>query len=798
MNTSQIDRYTLKQYTRLMISFFMCLFLLSVGQYTILYFNGVLDSVINTSFLIALVRQIGFTSIVGIVLVFPFNFWENLRPKYGFNLVYIILSLLIIAEALLIGYYVNTLVPLGSDVLGYSLSDIKITLANSGGWQMYLYLGLGVVFLVSLFWCFYKLTSKFYHKISRMYPFTIILLGLFLTTLFTEGKPINQNKTQYLVVNLYNTSTEDNSYTSNEEYPLIKRTQMPDVLGEYFNLKEKKPNIVFIMVEGLGRDFVGEGAEFGGFTPFLDSLTTKSLYWENCLSNTGRTFGVLPSLFGSLPFGKSGFMELEEYPNKLTLFSILKNNGYHTSFYQGTNSSFDNVDKFLRSEKVDFVLDKGSFGRNYAQQAGDSGGFSWGYPDKELFNKTMAIDRTKQEKPRLEVYMTITTHEPFVVPEPKIYEKKLKQLIATGNFDSKKKKIIKSNEGVFECLLYTDDAIKDALESYKKQPGYDNTIFVITGDHRLIPIPQRNSLSRFHVPLIIYSPMLKAPRKMSSVSSHFDVTPTFLAMLDNSYSLKMPKKVAWLGTTLDMHEGFRNTKDIPLMRNKNELRDFISGTKVITNGNVVEIDEEFNLSSSFGGGSKLESKLKNFKAMNDYVTANNKIIPDNLAIFTEVKEKFTDSDIVWINSVYNGQNSDKAYLTARNLAFSKKYDKALLLCRYILSEVPGNIDAKILTGRINAWSGNYDKSIEILKTCIKANPDYIDSYAALFDVYFWSNKKAEAIKLIDEVKNNSSYAHKIVDKITRAREEYSKKTAALYTKPIQKNNEILLASSHHH
>ena len=85
MNTSKLDRYTLKQYTRLMISFFICLLLLSVGQYCILYYKGILDSVINKSFSIAVIHQIGYTSIIGIILVFPFNFWENLRPKYGFN-----------------------------------------------------------------------------------------------------------------------------------------------------------------------------------------------------------------------------------------------------------------------------------------------------------------------------------------------------------------------------------------------------------------------------------------------------------------------------------------------------------------------------------------------------------------------------------------------------------------------------------------------------------------------------------------------------------------------------------------
>ncbi|HAI42577.1 MAG TPA: hypothetical protein DCM40_32960, partial [Maribacter sp.] len=59
------------------------------------------------------------------------------------------------------------------------------------------------------------------------------------------------------------------SYTSKEEYPLVQGPIIENVLGDYFELKEEKPNIVFIMVEGLGRDFVGEFAEFGGFTPFL-------------------------------------------------------------------------------------------------------------------------------------------------------------------------------------------------------------------------------------------------------------------------------------------------------------------------------------------------------------------------------------------------------------------------------------------------------------------------------------------------------------------------------------------------
>lgn len=783
MNTSQLERYNLKQYTRLIIAFFGSLLVLTMYQYTTLYFKGVVDTVLSTSFLIAVAHQLGYASLVAIALIFPFNFWENLRPKYGFNLVFVLLLLLLIVEAMLISYYCTALVPLGSDLLGYSLADIKETIANSGG--ISLALPIGLVVIVGMFYGIYKISSKYYHHIGKMYPFTIVLFSLFMSTLLLEGKPINQNKSQYLALNLYATSTEDTAYDADVEYPLIKNQHIENTLGGYFDHQEQQPNIVFLIVEGLGRDFVGEGAEYGGFTPFLDSLTRKSLYWENCLSNTGRTFGVLPSLLGSLPFGKSGFMELEKYPNKLTLFSILKNNGYQTAFYQGTNSSFDNVDKFLLSENVDFVLDKSGFGIQYEMQAEDAAGSSWGYPDKELFKKSMSLPR-EAGTPRLEVYMTISNHEPFIPPKQQFYEKQVKELLAKGTFNGKTKKVIEKNDNVFATLLYTDDALQYVFEEYKKQPDYDNTIFVITGDHRLIPIPQRNSLSRFHVPLLIYSPMLKESRKMSAVTSHFDVTPSLLAMLEPQYELKMPKKVAWMGGALDTHKDFRSTKDIPLMRNKNELKEYISGEKFYSDGTVYKISSDMKLSNSLSG-SGIEKKLQAFKSMNAYVTTNDKIIPDSMAIFTVKKERFTDAEMVWFNSLYNGQNFDRYYMIARELAFEKDYEKSLLLSRYILSESPSHIDTKILTGRVHAWQRNRDKAIEILKDCIRMNPNYIDSYAALFDVYFWADRHQEALDLIEIVEQNSSSVNEIADKIARAKREAQKTQKAPSAKKEKKD-----------
>ena len=130
--------------------------------------------------------------------------------------------------------------------------------------------------------------------------------------------------------------------------------------------------------------------------------------------------------------------------------------------------------------------------------------------------------------------------------------------------------------------------------------------------------------------------------------------------------------------------------------------------------------------------------------------------------------------MVWISSLYNGFNSDTYYKIARNLAFDDEYDKALLLCRYILSERPSHMDTRVLSGRINAWRGERQTAIDILKACIKQNPNYIDTYAALFDVYYWDGRHKEALELIQIVRQNSSGVGEIEDKIERAQREARK------------------------
>ncbi|QWX85310.1 sulfatase-like hydrolase/transferase [Cellulophaga sp. HaHaR_3_176] len=788
-----LHRATLRGYTRLIIAYLLCLIILSTYQYIVLFSKGVIDQIFGISYVLAIVHHIGFSALVGLFLVGPFNVLENFKPQLGFNFCFVMLLILLSIESALIGYFTITYVPLGANILGYSFNDIISTVLKSGGFSGYAIIAFA--FMAFVFYHLFKFTKTFYKYISKLFPFTFILLSLFLATLMTARKPINDNKTQYMFYNLIAAAFGNSSYESDIEYPLLKNTEHTDVLGDYFNLQEQKPNLVFVIVEGLGADFVGDKAEFGGFTPYIDGLLEKSLYWDNFLSNTGRNYGVIPSLLGSLPFGENGFMDVEDMPNKNTLFSILKNNGYRTSFYMGSNSSFNNMDNFLKSENIDYILDRSKFELAYELQPSDAAGASWGYPDKELYKKAFSVYNTEKQ-PKLDVFMTLTAHEPFIPPNEEYYENKVEEiLVSKSKFNDRTKKIINNNKGVFGSLLYGDEALRDFMTTYKSKPEFNNTIFIITGDHRLVPVPQDNGLSRFHVPFMMYSPMLKSAKKISSVSSHFDVVPTLIAMLSKKYDIDVPLQTAWLGNGIDMNENFRINKNIALMRNKNELKDFISNEHFYSDGDMYTILDNLKLQESEIDDSSLNYLLNNFKSVNTYVTQQNKVIPNSLVIYKMKRENFSKAEMVWINSQFNGNDYDNAYNTARQLAFNKDFDKAILLLKFILSKVPTQIDAKILMGRANAWQGDYNEAELIFKECLVTNPSYHDTYCALLDVWYWSDNNEEVIGISKEIKKNNIDNAELNLKVERAFLQLKNKEEVVSTAKVNLKKEAELASA---
>ncbi len=579
----------------------------------------------------------------------------------------VFIILISVMQLCLSSYFTTTLVPLGADLYGYSLTEIKQTIAASGGISLVQIIG----FLVILAGAVFALRNLSPRIAVRTYlAFSLLLLSFLIVTTGAQAtvgqasfksdfaNNITLNKYDYFWTSSYRhffpgpddidiyadsyiigynrpkvgNSSQEFNYTEPQNYPFLHSEAASDVLSPFIKSNATPPNIVIVLVEGLGRAFTNNGAYLGNFTPFIDSLSDKSLYWKNFLSEGGRTFAVLPSVLGSLPFAKNGFLELgDNMPAHLSLLSLLKYNGYHTSFYYGGDSRFDNMKSFLVKNNIDEINDEKSFPAGYTRLPAPNG-FSWGYNDKELFRHYLMTRDQKASAPQLSVVLTVATHNPFVINEEDKYLKQFEQRMTQLGFNDAQKNEHRNYKLQYASILYLDDALRGFFNSYKKRSDYNNTIFLITGDHRMPEIPMSDKLDRYHVPLIVYSPMLKQSAQISSVSTHFDISPSLLAYLHHNFQTKGPSLVSWMGQGLDTNRNFENVHSYPLMQTKTDIIDFIMGEYHLNGDNLFKLNADLgeDLIHDQDKAGQLKNAFDQFKKRNEQISSGSHIIPDSI------------------------------------------------------------------------------------------------------------------------------------------------------------------------
>lgn len=132
------------------------------------------------------------------------------------------------------------------------------------------------------------------------------------------------------------------------------------------------------------------------------------------------------------------------------------------------------------------------------------------------------------KEPFLGFAFTDSTHSDFYLPS-KIYERFPHNL--------------QNYNGALNAYIYADSAIERFMESVKKEPWFDRTIFVFTSDHgsgdALNEIAKSHgredkpltSIEHFRIPLIIYAPKIFKHEEIATLGSHNDIFPTLVDLL---------------------------------------------------------------------------------------------------------------------------------------------------------------------------------------------------------------------------------------------------------------------------
>ena len=619
-------------------------------------------------------------------------------PKTTTKIYKTLIFIYVITSTFLTEYFCNLMMPLDHVIFAYSIEGLKGAVESSTSFSivpiLYFAISLALCIFISRLWkkirvgnifSYVILTTSFVVAIAFNYSniirkerycnnhpnfilatnqpsYSFIKISDYLKKDDTQDK--SEIEIIYKTCESYHKSNDQFSYPY-KDYPFYRKADYQDVLGSLLNktTNGETPNFVFVIIESFGQCLTGAETPTISFTPFIDSLKNESLYWKNCLSATERTFGVLPTIFASTPHGKKGFgHSYYPMPQHNSLLKDFKKNNYDISYYYGCYRDIDRYDNFLKANDIEniFIPKQGSIDEEAYKLMQENN--RWGIDDKELFN--IAINDRKSndsDKPFVDIIMTLSTHEPFIILEgQEKYEEQAKQILESSNdVSAKEKNIISKNINVFACYLYMDECVRNLINSYKEMGKYDNTIFVITGDHRMGMLNTGNVLRSFNVPLLIYSPLLKEDKQMGAVVSHYDISPTINAYLSNNYDYQVEEYCHWLGTSLDTVEKFRSNIKQAFMLNNRDVVDYLHDEYFLCRSKLYKIDDNLRLTYIENPDiyQKLKKELDDYNLISAYALEANFLNSENDTYFIDIAEYDFDIDNT-TNKVYNNLTAD--------------------------------------------------------------------------------------------------------------------------------------------
>lgn len=294
---------------------------------------------------------------------------------------------------------------------------------------------------------------------------------------------------------------------------IVQRELEP--IKQYRNNPKTKPNIVIFITESYGREYIGAFNKdtkipgFVSYTPFIDSLAQHSLIFSNAFANGSKSIHGMSSVLAGIPSFQDAFTS-SPYPKQKiqSLVSTLKEEGYDTSFFHGAPNGSMGFLGFGNILGFDHYYGK----TEYNNDADFDG--SWGIWDEPFFQyMKQTFDAKKQ--PFMGTIFTVSSHEPFVVPE------KYKGKFPMGTVP------------MHQVVGYTDYAFKKFFEAAKKEPWFQNTIFVITADHcnQVAYDEYAKVINRSAVPILIYKPDGSLKGENKELAQQIDIYPTLLDMI---------------------------------------------------------------------------------------------------------------------------------------------------------------------------------------------------------------------------------------------------------------------------
>lgn len=316
-----------------------------------------------------------------------------------------------------------------------------------------------------------------------------------------------------------------------DEFYVNRRENVFNTLQNLLPTKfqKQKPNIMIVFFESLSTNLtdVYTNVWNGELTPNLknfseDKHTTVFHNFYN--ASTPTITGILAELCSFLPPTGHAEIHLEGKLSKFFLSclpDILRQQaGYKKAVYiTAVEKDYAHKDTIYKSAGVDDIYGTEELAKIIPEEP-----LAWGYSDHQMFS-VMPKFLSETPQPFLLMLSTVDTHQPYVTA----------------------KDVIKFRDGksvVLNAFYTTDDAFGKFWDYFKQSEFYDNTILIVVADHAIFPgsvhnVPEYKNKPEYETlsfydenAFMMYVPDSVLPKKIDTISSGLDFTPTLLHMLN--------------------------------------------------------------------------------------------------------------------------------------------------------------------------------------------------------------------------------------------------------------------------
>lgn len=295
----------------------------------------------------------------------------------------------------------------------------------------------------------------------------------------------------------------------------------------------KGRNVVFIQLESVEGWVLGKQVHGQEITPNLNDLARQGLKFNEFYQHVGpgttsdAEFQILTSMYA--PMTEVPFFE---YPaNDYYAFpEILKAAGYKsTAVFHGDEKTFWNRTAIYPQLGIDQYLGIESY-RPTRQVI-------WGLSDYEFFQQS--VPKLKEmRQPFFVNLMALTSHTPFDLPRDLVRLKVDYRQLGISDFQAR----------YIETVNYVDYSLGVLMDELKAAGLYENSLFVIYGDHKAQIAPIHDNgfaafegyggsydkyeyLKHMKGPMVLLAPGSSLQGEVSAPGTHVDMLPTLANLL---------------------------------------------------------------------------------------------------------------------------------------------------------------------------------------------------------------------------------------------------------------------------